>query len=59
MVWSTRSLLPTWRQAIATLEPGAEPAYVATMGTVDVRGIEAGTEHAERAIRYATKYITT
>jgi hypothetical protein len=34
------------------------PAYVATLGTVDVRGIDGGTEHAERAIRYATKYLT-
>jgi hypothetical protein len=50
--------LPTWQQAKAGIGPDAEPAYVATMGTVDVRGIEAGTDHAERAIRYATKYIT-
>jgi hypothetical protein len=55
----TREPLPTWRRAIEALaEPGAEPAYVARLGTVDVRGVEAGTEHAERAIRYATKYIT-
>ncbi len=38
--------------------PDTEPAYVARLGTVDVRGIEGGTEHAERAIRYVTKYIT-
>jgi hypothetical protein len=28
------------------------------MGTIDVRGIEGGTPAAERAIRYATKYLT-
>ncbi len=55
----TRTPLRTWRQAIDALaEPDTEPAYVARLGTVDVRGIEGGTEHAERAIKYATKYIT-
>lgn len=28
------------------------------MGSIDLRGIEAGTKHAERAIKYATKYLT-
>lgn len=31
---------------------------MARLGTIDLRGIEAGTEQAARAIRYATKYIT-
>jgi hypothetical protein len=56
----TREPLRSWGEAtdaIAT-DPDARPAYVARLGTVDVRGIEGGTEHAERAIRYATKYIT-
>jgi hypothetical protein len=48
--------LATWAEAIQALD--SEPAFVARLGTVDIRGIEAGTEHAERAIRYATKYIT-
>src|SRR4030095_12586713 len=55
----TRTPLPTWQQAIDALaEPDAQPAFVARLGTVDVRGIEGGTEHAERATKYATKYIT-
>jgi hypothetical protein len=31
---------------------------VARLGTVDVKGIEGGTKHTERAIRYTTKYLT-
>ena len=55
----TKELLPTWEEAMAGLsEQDAQPAHVARLGTVDVKGIEAGTAHADRAIKYATKYIT-
>jgi hypothetical protein len=54
----SREPLKTWAEAVEEVGDAAEPAYVATLGTVDVRGIEGGTEHAERAIRYATKYLT-
>jgi hypothetical protein len=50
--------LRSWRQAIEAVDPHGEPEHVVTLGTVDVRGLEAGTPDAERAIRYATKYIT-
>src|SRR5262249_11123835 len=55
----THRPLRTWGQAIAVLEAEeAQPAHVARLGTIDVRGIEGGTPDAERAIRYATKYLT-
>jgi hypothetical protein len=54
----TSEPLKTWDEATAEVANADGPAYVATLGTVDVRGIESGTEHAERAIRYATKYLT-
>src|SRR5262249_25188337 len=55
----THRPLRTWGQAIAVLEAEeAQPAHVARVGTIDVRGIEGGTPDAERAIRYATKYLT-
>ena len=46
------------QEALEEVGQATEPAYVARLGTVDVRGIEGGTEHAERAIKYATKYLT-
>ncbi len=56
---ASRTPLRTWQEAIDALaDSGPEPAHVARLGTIDVRGIEGGTEHAERAIKYATKYIT-
>ena len=55
----THRPLQTWAQALAELDPDdAEPAHVARLGTIDVRGIDGGTPDAERAIRYATKYLT-
>jgi hypothetical protein len=39
----------------------AEPAYVARLGSIDpreIKGVEAGTQDAERCIRYVTKYVT-
>jgi hypothetical protein len=52
----TRAPLPTWDEALSDLD--TQPAHVARLGAVDVKGIEGGTKHAERAIRYTTKYLT-
>jgi hypothetical protein len=55
----TKRPLTTWDQAIAALaSPGAQPAHVARLGTVDLRGIEGGTADAEKSVKYATKYLT-
>jgi hypothetical protein len=55
----TNRPLRTWEQAMAELDADdAEPAHVARLGTIDLRGIEGGTPAAERAIKYATKYLT-
>jgi hypothetical protein len=55
----TNEPLPAWEFAMAELSrQKASPAQVARLGTVDAKGIESGTEHADRAIRYTTKYIT-
>jgi hypothetical protein len=55
----TREPLKHWDDAIATLsDEDAIPSHVARLGTVDVKGMEGGTKHAERAIRYTTKYLT-
>jgi hypothetical protein len=53
--------LPTWTQATTAIADDGEPAYVARLGSIDpreMRGVEAGTPDAERAIRYVTKYVT-
>jgi hypothetical protein len=51
--------LPSWDEALDGLDdPDATPAYVARLGRVDPRGIQPGTDHADRAIRYVTKYLT-
>jgi excisionase family DNA binding protein len=56
---TTRQPITTWAQAIDELStPDAQPAHVVRLGTVDVRGIEGGTPAADRAIKYATKYLT-
>ena len=50
--------LTTWTEALQALDaPQAAPAYTVRLGTVDVRGISPGTQHAERGIRYITKYL--
>jgi hypothetical protein len=57
----TRQPLPTWTQATSAIAVYADPAYVARLGSIDpreMRGVEAGTPDAERAIRYVTKYVT-
>lgn len=51
--------LRTWDEALDELnDPDATPAYVARLGSIHTRGIEAGTKDADKAIRYATKYLT-
>jgi hypothetical protein len=56
----TGEVLPTWQQAMARLDadPDARPAYVLRFGVQqDMAGIDAGTEKADRVIRYLTKYL--
>jgi hypothetical protein len=56
---ATGQPLKTWDEALDDLDtPDAQPAHVARLGRVDVRGIEHGTKDAEHSIRYTTKYIT-
>ncbi|MFC0526763.1 replication initiator [Phytohabitans kaempferiae] len=55
----TKQPLRPWGEALDDLEEtDAEPAYVARLGRIDARGIEAGGKDTERAIRYVTKYVT-
>jgi hypothetical protein len=54
----TGQALAAWRPTVEAIKRGDQPAHVATLGTVDVRGIEKGTPEAERTIRYVTKYLT-
>jgi len=51
----TKEPLRTWADALDDVEV---PAYVARLGRIDARGIEAGGKDTERAIRYVTKYVT-
>jgi hypothetical protein len=56
---STGEPLTTWDQALSELDSdGAEPAYVARLGSIDARGIAAGTDDARRSIRYVCKYLS-
>lgn len=53
--------LPTWEQALDALanDPDAKPAVVMRFGPqVDIQGIIAPSEDANRSIRYLTKYLT-
>jgi hypothetical protein len=53
--------LPTWEEALDDLDadPAAGPAVVLRFGAqVDIKGIIAPSEEADRAIRYLTKYLT-
>jgi hypothetical protein len=50
--------LITWEQAIAALDPESGPAYTVRLGSIDSRGIAAGTGDAKRSVRYITKYVT-
>ncbi|GGK38130.1 hypothetical protein GCM10010124_33680 [Pilimelia terevasa] len=56
----TGDLLPTWDQAMDDLDAqgaDAEPAHVVWLGKIDAKGVNAGSQDAERTIRYVTKYI--
>jgi hypothetical protein len=56
----TGEVLPTWQQAMAKvdLDPDARPAHVLRFGVqLDMAGIDAGTDKADRVIRYLTKYL--
>lgn len=58
---ATGELLPTWAEALDQLQrdPEATPAHVARFGRqLDVAGIVAPSNDADRAIRYLTKYLT-
>lgn len=57
----TGEVLPTWAEALDQLEhdPDARPAHVMRFGRqVDMAGIIAPSEDADRAVRYLTKYLT-
>jgi hypothetical protein len=52
--------LTTWDEAVAELDhPEARPAHVVRFGAqVDIKGVIAPSEDANRTIRYLTKYLT-
>ncbi|MGH3659012.1 MAG: replication initiator, partial [Micromonosporaceae bacterium] len=53
--------LTSWDAALDSIDndPDAEPALVARFGRfVHAEGVNPGTEHAERTVRYITKYLT-
>jgi hypothetical protein len=52
--------LPTWEDALADLDhPDVGPAHVVRFGSqIDIKGIIAPSEDANRTIRYLTKYLT-
>lgn len=52
--------LTTWEEALAELDhEHAEPAHVMRFGAqVDIKGVIAPSEDANRTIRYLTKYLT-
>ncbi|MBB4934599.1 hypothetical protein F4561_005419 [Lipingzhangella halophila] len=58
---ATGEVLPTWEQALDALDaaPDAEPFHVVRFGPqVDAKGVVAGTEDADRCVRYLAKYLT-
>jgi hypothetical protein len=58
---STSVALPTWEQALDAVDADseAEPAAVLRFGRqLDIKGIIAPSEDANRSIRYLTKYLT-
>jgi len=57
----TGQALTTWDAALDEIDndPDAEPVHVARFGTqVTAEGVNPGTHHAEKTIRYITKYLT-
>ncbi|PSK99294.1 hypothetical protein CLV63_10315 [Murinocardiopsis flavida] len=58
---TTGQVLPTWDQALDDLDadPDAEPLHVVRFGRqVDAKGGLAGSEDADRCVRYLAKYLT-
>ncbi|WP_046469411.1 replication initiator [Allosalinactinospora lopnorensis] len=58
---ATGEILPTWDQALDVLDadPDAEPMHVVRFGNqVDAKGVIAGSEDADRCVRYLAKYLT-
>ncbi|CAM3696632.1 replication initiator [Nocardiopsis rhodophaea] len=58
---STGEVLPTWDRALDALDadPEAEPHHVCRFGRqVDAKGVIAGSEDADRCVRYLAKYLT-
>ncbi|MDA2809055.1 replication initiation protein [Nocardiopsis sp. RSe5-2] len=58
---ATGEVLPTWDEALDALDedPGAEPHHVVRSGSqVDAKGVVAGSEDADRCVRYLAKYLT-
>lgn len=48
--------LPTWEDAVAELE---RPAHVVRLGSqIDIKGLLAGSDDADRTVRYLCKYLT-
>lgn len=57
----TGAPLPTWDDALDDLDTGPEavPAHVVRFGDQDdMQGLLAGTDEADRAVRYLCKYLT-
>jgi hypothetical protein len=55
----TGAALPTWDEALDNLDPDAAPAHVVRFGDQDdMQGLLAGTDQADRAVRYLCKYLT-
>ncbi|QUX29528.1 replication initiation protein [Nocardiopsis akebiae] len=58
---TTGEVLPTWDEALDALDddPDAEPFHVVRFGRqVDAKGVVAGSEDADRCVRYLAKYLT-
>ncbi|MBB4933747.1 hypothetical protein F4561_004567 [Lipingzhangella halophila] len=58
---ATGEVLPTWEQALDALDadPDAEPFHVVRFGPqVDAKGVIAGSQDADRCVRYLAKYLT-
>ncbi|QVQ50490.1 replication initiation protein [Spiractinospora alimapuensis] len=58
---TTGEVLPTWDEALDALDadPDAEPMHVVRFGPqIDAKGVVAGTQDADRCVRYLAKYLT-
>jgi hypothetical protein len=58
---ATGEVLSSWDEALDALDddPDAQPHHVCRFGTqVDAKGVLAGSEDADRCVRYLAKYLT-